>query len=990
MMKTFELKAMSCGHGIDNPSDFKLMGNVQNLPPDGDNVCPVTSTRIVTYAGTIRVTYAQRYTTNCGVFGWSGCTKYRTAYRTEYVTQYKSETYTEYICCDGYYQEGDLCLDPCKNYTTLDQPWRSMYIKQDPAEAPRCDSPWTTQWYRFDSDAGGEMPNVCVQPSYCGSDFPVWMAGQPPLLDGHIHQRTACATTSDDSCCEDSWDIQTKNCSTYNVYYLPEVARCNMTYCEGNDLVCEEDTNGECVEMYPLMDGPPTLRGPIINGDGTFHFSCTVNFKKIDEFAFFEIEWLFDHKPHINITSTILPWTVDVSVILTGDRLSYEEGRLGVSVGCRVRSFYEDVYKSHWYFSNDYFAGIKVDKTEIPLLLESSTQEEVKLWSTIPILCEDETFQPTPGHCKLLLVLATTVSYKESPYDELSITNCGLELLPSDWNKTTNTAETEFSVYARRDFVDDGTSTSYLLLGSPSTSSVINSDYLKIWEGYKVDPISVTAISFPHKLCKATGDPHYTSFDRVEDGKNLFTNYADLEKVAEDYSQTCTCPDSSSDNVLICCGSTTNIEQTRVGTDVTRMFAPNSPNNGGESCVDKDTTQHETLSKYRSKRDSERRILDDYEDDEDFDHDYDPDFEPYIPDWPTPSGLTENTTRELCESLLQGASFTSACLNLTDIDLDPYIEECMVDIQVTDDKNYAMSALGGVESLCVDIATRNLSLYEEDDDGNLVPPSDIVSVVCPNECSFRGECVDNECICQAGYISSDCSIVEGEPPSVSHLKHDGLCDVRMKPCETCFVIGDKFLDSENLTCQVRQAKDNPSSTGVTVDAELLSFTEVACLLPKHNINVNSNDIDSQPKLPIAYSHISVSNDGVKFSDDLLFTIYDSVCVNCSVGGSCHKKPNSCFINGTCFAEDDEHPTKPSLVCIPSNHEFEWTDTSQTDFKVWLIIGVILGISAAVGLIVIVVILISIQKEKMKKNRAVSPMTEVVQLDEHTANRESDL
>lgn len=46
--------------------------------------------------------------------------------------------------------------------------------------------------------------------------------------------------------------------------------------------------------------------------------------------------------------------------------------------------------------------------------------------------------------------------------------------------------------------------------------------------------------------------------------------------------------------------------------------------------------------------------------------------------------------------------------------------------------------------------------------GELQPPQEIENSVCPNECSGHGKCLNATCSCDQGYISTDCSIKEGE------------------------------------------------------------------------------------------------------------------------------------------------------------------------------------------------------------------------------------
>ncbi|XP_070569764.1 von Willebrand factor D and EGF domain-containing protein-like [Ptychodera flava] len=278
---------------------------------------------------------------------------------------------------------------------------------------------------------------------------------------------------------------------------------------------------------------------------------------------------------------------------------------------------------------------------------------------------------------------------------------------------------------------------------------------------------------------------------------------------------------------------------------------------------------------------------------------------------------------EFCETFLLQSSVGEGCLNLTNIELDSYTDACVLDIQATDDKELVMSSLATMELECIDIVQRNITYYEEDENGDMVPPPDVVSVVCPNECSFRGQCVDNECSCNEGYTGDDCSLEEGAPPIVHNLRHE-LCDVRDRPCETAFVIGEKFTSSNNLTCRVQYNKANYN---IVYDATalLLSFAEVSCLLLQPNIVISGSGKGSEANsLPVEYSTLSVSNDGEVYSEELLFTVYDSVCIECEDGGNCVKKVKSCLINGVCYGDGFQNQAYPYYICDADNDEYDWT------------------------------------------------------------------
>ena len=54
-----------------------------------------------------------------------------------------------------------------------------------------------------------------------------------------------------------------------------------------------------------------------------------------------------------------------------------------------------------------------------------------------------------------------------------------------------------------------------------------------------------------------------------------------------------------------------------------------------------------------------------------------------VPTWPTPTGKSEASTRRHCENALRNSEVGKACLKLIlGLDLTPFIEECLEDVQV--------------------------------------------------------------------------------------------------------------------------------------------------------------------------------------------------------------------------------------------------------------------------------------------------------------------
>ena len=105
----------------------------------------------------------------------------------------KIKVYYIYICAPCNYMPSTdefhftfsfLCVseqhrrDVCNNYVRLNQPDRSINnIVTEVTYTTRCDRALQSMWYRFESPAGGKMPETCVQEFGCGTHVPVWLNG---------------------------------------------------------------------------------------------------------------------------------------------------------------------------------------------------------------------------------------------------------------------------------------------------------------------------------------------------------------------------------------------------------------------------------------------------------------------------------------------------------------------------------------------------------------------------------------------------------------------------------------------------------------------------------------------------------------------------------------------------------------------------------------------------------------------------------------------
>ncbi|CAH1274704.1 VWDE [Branchiostoma lanceolatum] len=323
-----------------------------------------------------------------------------------------------------------------------------------------------------------------------------------------------------------------------------------------------------------------------------------------------------------------------------------------------------------------------------------------------------------------------------------------------------------------------------------------------------------------------------------------------------------------------------------------------------------------------------------YHDEDDDDTGYDfsfPDFIPIIPDWPTPSGITEQLAEDFCKQVLRNSTMSIFCEDQANVDIFSTLSQCVEDIKVSDDTEWATAALSAMEDVCTTAVLTNVSMHETSENGTSVPPQALVEKLCLNQCSFKGTCVNGECVCNDGWIGKDCGVSANTGPNVWDLKRGGLCDIRQRPCEKVNVRGIGLIESENLTCRASEAKfanGTWTTTGVSYQtfATFESFVEVACYLPPAKIQSADDGIPSYGL------YISISNEGVYFSDELLLIIYDSVCQECVEGGPCSLKADSCLIGGHCFAEDDTNPEDWCEKCLSNKNTSDWSGREELPFS----------------------------------------------------------
>uniref|UniRef100_A0A2K6RZ59 von Willebrand factor D and EGF domains n=1 Tax=Saimiri boliviensis boliviensis TaxID=39432 RepID=A0A2K6RZ59_SAIBB len=298
----------------------------------------------------------------------------------------------------------------------------------------------------------------------------------------------------------------------------------------------------------------------------------------------------------------------------------------------------------------------------------------------------------------------------------------------------------------------------------------------------------------------------------------------------------------------------------------------------------------------------------------------------FVPSWPTPSGLTEYSTLNLCQQTLANSSIGRLCVAFLGKRLDSVIDMCVKDVLLKDDLSWAEAGVALLENECEKRIVEE-GKYNTEQYGTSI--EDILLVLkCPNLCSGNGQCMEWGCVCSPNFSSYDCSDSEDKPPEITELGNAGFCDVQKYDCMMVRVFGKGFKELPSTKCEVTKLQYNGSEwmpgKPIYTKTVFQNSRAVDCQLP---IDVQQFDtIDLVGEKPIGKWQLKVSNDGYRFSNPKIMVIYDGACQVCGLykNDSCTIKENVCIIDGLCYFEGNKSPTSPCLVCRPKISTFTWS------------------------------------------------------------------
>ncbi|XP_050419419.1 von Willebrand factor D and EGF domain-containing protein isoform X2 [Patella vulgata] len=282
--------------------------------------------------------------------------------------------------------------------------------------------------------------------------------------------------------------------------------------------------------------------------------------------------------------------------------------------------------------------------------------------------------------------------------------------------------------------------------------------------------------------------------------------------------------------------------------------------------------------------------------------------------------LTESDARVICRNSIINITLGVDCATTLNLHLDGFISSCVQDTMLTGNDFFVRGMVAAFEVACQEAILRNISSYKQDGIGRRVPPEAVTTLMCPNQCSLRGRCGDGICRCNPGYAGDDCSVESSRPPKVIYINGYGICDVDQRPCGVAILIVDNFMETPDTICQLREVEEvnsvhRPQGIRVTVPVEFQSNREVICHL-----------LDSQVSKDVSVRRyfLSVSTDGQRFSNEVIYTVYDSTCHRCTRNGTCSLKAETCLIGDKCWQMNQPNPLNANQICDPSVNSMDWT------------------------------------------------------------------
>ncbi|CAG2212092.1 unnamed protein product [Mytilus edulis] len=308
------------------------------------------------------------------------------------------------------------------------------------------------------------------------------------------------------------------------------------------------------------------------------------------------------------------------------------------------------------------------------------------------------------------------------------------------------------------------------------------------------------------------------------------------------------------------------------------------------------------------------------------------------------NGWNESSADDACNSYFKNSGSYDDCSSLSNVNVSSAITNCVLNIKVSGTDEYMADAFEMFKTECSNEIRTNNSLWNETNDAGNIVAQVVVGKLCPFDCKYKGiqlgDCVQGLCSCYQDLTGGDCRVnMSASPQILTNITDESFCDTSKRSCSHISVFGENFYESSNLGCLLQKAEIinnvlTANGTSSTTTGQMENIGEVKCL-----VSVNRRRKRSTTNETIQYYLVSVTNDGVTYSDSVPLILYDTSCYTCTTTDSnvnCQLRSDICVVDGICY----------------SSSSSQCSSDESTGSKLWII-----GIVISVLLVVIIVILL---------------------------------
>ncbi|XP_071133683.1 uncharacterized protein [Mytilus edulis] len=325
-------------------------------------------------------------------------------------------------------------------------------------------------------------------------------------------------------------------------------------------------------------------------------------------------------------------------------------------------------------------------------------------------------------------------------------------------------------------------------------------------------------------------------------------------------------------------------------------------------------------------------------------------------DWK--NGWNASSAEDACNNNFKQSSILfDACSSLSNVNTTAAITNCIQNIQLSGTDEYMDVSFEVLTTECANEIRTNNTLWKDDDKSvaKLIDDN-----VCPFDCKYKGkklgECVKKICNCHTGFAGKDCRVnMTASPDVVKRISDESFCDKSISSCGHISIYGENFYESANLLCRIETANNVnnelvSTGTSFTTTGILEDAGEVKCPLTTGSRRRKKRSTASST---LTFQLVSVTNDGVTYSDSVATASYDSACYTCTTNGSnvvCQLRSDICVVDGSCYSST-------SSQCS--------TDSDATTASLIWLVGVVIGL-------VIICVIIFLAFKWYKKSKSVGP------------------